>query len=351
MSIAVSEKSNSGYITRTYDTFQKGAARSVQKVQAFIASMTRAAGGTLRIGYKRISEKLNVSKTSIWRSVGSDRLGDDYTKTRNDGASSYTYTGDLEAKIGRHVRTELFFYTETFYGEIRKKNGEIVEVERTLYDSEVDVLSLIYAISLSKKGKFEGSPTSIGGILKMHYSTAWRALDRLMAFGLIFRKKKGVNGSDDQSEYVANMKLIRMLKRKHKAPATAEAEVQAERRAYYQAREVQRQAKADKYKAQVFEQVPRYREAYIGYHDIENRQKGVAEARIGLGQVDPSILRLLEEKARVLRERMTTLEKRMNIIPARFRPEYYGKRQCDKCNGTGELGNGEKCDCWLRCQT
>ena len=58
MDVAVREKLNSGYITRTYDTFKKGVSRSVQKVRAFLASMTRAGGGTVRIGYKKLSEKL-----------------------------------------------------------------------------------------------------------------------------------------------------------------------------------------------------------------------------------------------------------------------------------------------------
>lgn len=350
MDVAVREKLNNGYITRTYDMFQKGISRSVQKVRAFLASMTRAGGGSVRIGYKKLSEKLNVSKTSIWRSVGGERLGEDYTKTRNDGASTYTYTGEWDEKIGRHVRTELFFYTEVFDGVIYKKNGEKIEVERTLHDSEVDVLSLIYAISLSSKGKFIGSPTSISEILHMNYSTAWRALDYLMAFGLIFRTKKGVNGSDDKSEYVANLKLIRALKRTHKAPAQAEMEAQAERRAYYTAQEQQRQAKADKYKKQVFEQVPRYRELFNEARDVDMKM-GIMQAKIELGQAEPKLYQILEEKARVLRERMASLEQRMNIIPARFKPEYYGKKQCEKCNGTGKLGNGEQCDCWLRRQT
>lgn len=350
MTQAASAKLNSGYISRTYDTFRSGLSRSVQKVQAFIASMTRAAGGTYRVGYKRISEKLNVSKTSIWRGVGQDRMGEAYERKRNDGVSSYTYTGDLEQKLGRHVHTELCFYTEIFSGEIRKKTGEVIEIERRLYDTEVDVLSLIYAHTLSKAGKCEGNPQSIAEILCMNYYTAWRALDRLLAFGLIFRPKKGVNGSDKKNVYVANMKLIRRLQRKNKAPAKAEAEAEAERRAFYQAQESQRKRKAERYESSVFAKVPRYREAIKEQRKLEV-ELGTAEAQVELGTAKAGVLQLLQAKGRELRKRIATIEKQMNIIPARFRPEYYGQKQCEKCRGTGDRSDGTRCDCWLRIQT
>lgn len=349
MSVGTAEKLNSGYISRTYASFTHGMSRAVQKVQAFLASMTRAAGGTYRIGYKKLAEKLNVSKTSIWRSVSGERLGDDFERTRMDGVSKYTYLGDLEEKIGRHVKTECFFYTEIFDGVVTRK-GKKIEVERTLYDSEVDVLSLIYSATLSAKGKFEGSPVGIAGILKMNYSTVWRALDYLLAFGLVFRPKKGVNGYDDQSEYVANMKLIRMLKRKHKAPALAEAEAEAQRRAYYQAQEAQRQKRAENYKKQVFQKVPRYREAFLEYEKAD-RNSAILSAKVELGQASSEKLLALNAQKQVLSQRMREIEARMHIEPVRFHAGFFGKFQCSECQGTGEKKDGKKCDCWLKRQT
>lgn len=341
---------NSGYITRTYDTFESGCTRGVQKVCAFVCSMTRAAGGVLSIGYKKLGDKLHVSKTTIWRAVGQDRLGTDFVRERHGSTcTSYTYTGDLEQKIGPHVRTELFFYTEIFDGEIVKK-GEKIRIERSLNDSEVDVFSLIYTHTLGRTGKFKGSPRTIARLLNMSYYTAWRALDMLLAFGLIFRPKKGVNAYSKASEYVANMRLIRHLKHTHKAKAQAKAEDEAERRAYYQAQELQRKAKADKYKEQVYTQVPSYREAFVTFKELET-QAAKIEAAVELGQADVATLRIAHIKTQAQRERMAVIEKRMNIIPARFKPEYYGKKQCEHCFGTGQRSDEQKCDCWLRRQT
>ena len=156
------EYRNSGYMTRTYDSFKQGLSRSAQKVVGFFSSMTRAAGGAYSIGYKRLGEKLAVSKSSVSRAA--ETLDVDFARQRNANAcTTYVFTGERAEKINRHIHTDYFLYTEIFDGEIKKK-GKYVQIERTLNDCEVDVYSLILTHTNGRNGGFDGNPRSIAGI-------------------------------------------------------------------------------------------------------------------------------------------------------------------------------------------
>lgn len=333
---------NSGYIIRPLSFFKDTISHTAEKVRAYLYSFGASVEG-VSIGYAKLSEKLNVSRTSIWRATLNEQLRQAFNIEREGGkVKHYTYNKETPKEFS--VRTELFFYTEEFviFGNVR-----------CLTDSEVNVLSLVYTWTCYEKaGKFTGNYADMARMLHIDYFTVLRAVSALFSAGLLYRPRKGANNKT-KSEYVANMKRIRALKKlnekKEKVAETSKARVamgeakrikdldeRAERERFY----AQRKERAELAQTKALEranQNPRFRElaAKLGAMEI-NLAKAEMYAPITL----PS---LQAEKAALLTERKQVLES-IGMTEEMLEVHY----ACEKCSDTGFLPSGKPCGCYKR---
>lgn len=327
-------KQNSGHIMRPLSLFE-GVSRGFSKIAGYLYSFSHK-DKPLSCGYNTLGTKLGTSRSTLSRTVGALKKGDDFTVSRVGGkCSEYTYTGKQRKSGEFFVRTECFFYTEKF---------EIEGKERYLTDVEVDLLSLIYTGNSSKKGYYEGSVTGMAKQLGISYYTASREIAKLLRAELIFRPKKGAN-DHEKSYFRANMKLLRSLDKKnnpnkYKAKTkTLPKEVEdinacADHKRFYELRREKAQNAADRVKAKANE-LPRFRElaAELGPMEIQIAKAGLY-APITLPDLEARKKALLAEREQVLRS--------IGLTSADLEP----KCRCQKCQDTGFLPNGKACRCW-----
>ncbi len=336
MAIANAEKLNSGYIIRPLSFFKDELSHTAEKVRAYLYSFGSTGEG-VSVGYTALSDKLNVSRTSIWRATSNEKLRQTFDIERRGGkATNYTFNQETPKEFS--VRTELFFYTEEFV---------IFGKERRLTDSEVNVLSLIYTFTrYEKAGKFTGNYADMARMLHIDYFTVLRAVSALFSAGLIYRPRKAKNDKA-KSEYVANMKRIRALeklnKKKEKGSATV-AEGEAKRikgideRAEWERFYARRKENAELMQAKALKKANknlRFRELAVE----------LAKMEISLGKAEtyaPLTLPALQaEKVALLAERKQVLES-MSMTEEMLTVHY----ACEKCSDTGFLPNGKPCGCY-----
>lgn len=338
-------KLNTGFIMRPYAFFgSKKNGRQPRTESIFageVYSMTRKQE-SCTIGYARLMEKFNCSKSTISRAVKRAREKGVISVNRRGGKTNeYTYTGNVEKRA--HVRTENFFYTEIFV-----ING----IKRPMTNAEVDFFSLVYTdTNDKKKGKYEGSNAKTAEILNMSEKTVERATHALLSLGLIFRPEKGVNGHKG-SVYVANMKWIRerqksLKKEEKKTAQQAEkspfvskevlaADARTDREKFYSERQDRAQRLADSFLKKA-NQEPRY--------PIIAAELRKMELALGKAEVyNPKELPALEERKRSLEAEKASILDRLGIEEWQLEAENHVI--CKKCSDTGFLPNGAGCDCY-----
>ena len=334
-------KANEGFTMRPYAFFQNEGGRKPTRAETilkgFLYSMSRG-GRVCHCGYTGLAEKFHIAKSTVARIIPSLCAGEEVAVRRRGGkVSQYTYVGDVGQD--KHIRTENFFYTETF--DIR---GEI----RYLTNAEVDVLSLIYTHTLNEKTRcFSGSIRDIAGLLNISDKTVMRAIFALFAADLIFRPKRGLN-RHQKSEFVANLKKLQAYKRKKKReekkaletsylPKEAiDANARAEWQRFYEERRARADAVALRFENQAKSDV-RYREIA---KELAGMEIKLAKAELYAPLTVPALM--ARQKALQV-ERLERLAA-LGLEDWQLKPDYI----CKKCSDTGYLPNGRVCDCYHR---
>ena len=295
------------------------------------------------MSYNQFAEKLHLSRATVARSVKSlrDKKIIEQDKSRRIGAA-YRYI-DPPQENG-YIDTELYLYTTPF--SVRGKREPVY-----LTKAQVDVLCLIKTHTGNKKGKgyFEGSVRSIARTVNLSDTTAQRAIDVLLRAGLIFRTEngRGVN-LHKRSRYVANEKLLRVVRKKYKKDATpgnapkkdnrTEAEIAADARAdrerYYAELRQRDQARIDQHVGVLMKD-----EEYVKT-DRAIRQlvvKIAAAEEHGL----PGLNELRDQQSVLLAQRARRMVL-CNIDEKDVQPMY----KCRRCSDTGFTPDGRMCDCY-----
>lgn len=194
-------------------------------------------------GYTELASILHCSKSSIGavaRKIADGEFPGFERLRKGMEKSTYVYKGEkdldgfrteawlrsIKFKIRRNTyERNAFEFAQN--GKKRRVLKTSIWEERELRSCEEDVFSLIYSYTLDpKKRCFEGTVADIAGKLDMSIRSAEAAISSIMSCELIFRPLKGVNGSTARAKYVANLDLIRKIRKGSKKKKKASVQEQ-----------------------------------------------------------------------------------------------------------------------------
>ncbi len=288
--------------------------------------------------YKDFSRDLGMSVSSVGRAVGSLIAGGDIERK-----SQSEYITKLD-KYGTFLRLES--WVNTIKIKITNNNGEVTE--RRLVMSERFVFSLIFTHCDTGKGgdnKYCASNAEIGRILGMNPKTVSKAINTLIATGLVIRAEyeRGVNRTHKSIYHINNQLLSRnkiatspLIGGKRQAKTPAEAKTEGSDRANWYARRRQLaegRAERNERKARTDN---RFKDA-----DTELRTLASKEAYADL-RGDLEELAKIQARRRELEEQRIKALRRLHLTPADLLPQYY----CRICNDTGFTKQGRLCGCY-----
>lgn len=344
-------KRNSGYVEVTYRSLRQGTFLGAL-CRSVIESFGRSEEGC-RWGYAAFREKLRISRATVWRKTKKQLKDDDAFEIGRIGEKSGQIRYRKELKKETHITVLNWFRTDKFLFVYKDKKGEIVKTtEGRLNNVEVALLSFIYTHRNDEKN-CEGTYTEFAGILHTTPESICRAVKRLRAADLIKRIRKGWNGGKNRFtiNYAKNS-VFRYAENSHrkktKDNSTAEKVMDAPQKegkdasipvSYYKELAKERKAKAEKYMMQVYEQVPSFAKIQTKLEATEKELKTALKS-------NPLLFYTLTKKKKLLLAQRDELASKMNINLERFKPEYYGKKQCSLCCGTGKLPQGTYCKCY-----
>ena len=354
MSDVMNEKLHSGFVQIPYEFFQETEGRFSGRVETLLRGVIYGFSlGTndCRFSYTAFEEYINKSRATVARAVGDLRASSDVEVTRKGGqASEYKYIGEVERKK-KHVRVPLFLMFERFDMPNENKWSN-----RLLTMTEILVYSLILTHSLKNKGTgiFEGSEISIAKMLNCSQRSVSRAIYALMKTEFISRPKKGKNRYSAKSTYRADLRLYRMLWRKHnpnekdekEAKKSAQVRVQrqsitvedlnarTDRERYYSHLRDLAQNALDRNKEKA--------NAVPGFADVTQKlnvlQIDLAKAELKA----PDKLSALKEQERMLTFERNRLLRSAGLTPADLTLWH----QCARCSDTGYRKDGSMCTCY-----
>lgn len=358
----VTIQSNPGYIELAYSTVR---GRSV--LAALVRTVAEFFGRKgCAWGYSAFREKLAISKTTTWRNLSKIKEEDGFTVAMGEKSGWIQHTGELKKES--YVRVEYWFLTETFTFVYKdKKTGEVIATsERRLTPCEVLVLALIYTHSRNKKKRqCDGTYKSMAGVLDMAEETVCRAVQELIAAGLIKQLVRG--WSKKESVYCVNWQTFKPYTKAHakkqKAETRAESSVtqpqatsnaqtltpapvpawkkkiddvnaKTDRERHYALLREQAQNRADR----ALERA----NSDMAFKNVETELSGL-EIKVAKAELyKPEELgALLMKKQRLSREREVILS-RLGISETDFLPKY----RCSKCSDSGFKQDGRACDCY-----
>lgn len=356
MSDVMNEKLHSGFIQIPYEFFQETEGRFSGRVETLLRGVVYGFSlGThdCRFSYTAFEEYINRSRATVARAIGELRASNDVEVTRKGGqASQYKYVGEVERKK-KHVRVPLFLFFELF-DMPKGANGETED--RLLTMTEILVYSLILTHSLKNKGAgtFEGSETSIAKILNCSQRSVSRAIYGLMKTELISRPKKGKNRYSAKSTYRADLRLYRMLWRKHNPNEKEEKEAKKAASVKVQPKsatveDLNARADRERYYARVREHaqiiVDRNIEianAVPGFADVTQKRR-VLDIALAKAEINtPDKLPALKAQERALTFEYDRLLRVAGLTPANLTLQY----QCAACCDTGYKKDGSMCTCY-----
>ena len=288
--------------------------------------------------YEAFSRDLGISVSSVGRAVGSLIKGGDIERK-----SQSEYITKLD-KSSTFLRLEN--WVNTIKIKVANKKGEITE--RQFVMSERFVLSLILTHCDTGKGgdnKYSASNTEIGRILGMNPKTVSKAINTLIATGLVIRAEyeRGVNRTH-KSIYHINKRLLSRnraatsssINAKPQAKTPVEAKAEGSDRANWYARRKQLaegRAERNERKARTDN---RFKDA-----DTELRTLASKEAYAEL-RGDLEELTLLQARRRELEVQRIKALRRLHLTPEDLLPQYH----CRICNDTGFTKQGRLCGCY-----
>lgn len=286
---------------------------------------------------------LNISESSIRRAI---KAGDaDGIITHPEGRKN-AYQFDIENNFicGGHYRLEAWMTRPILL------NGELVTL------SEAEQIVAAFFNSECNRAPQECSARDIADKLDMSLPAAQQAIAKLIAFKLVFRPQKGVNGYK-KSIYIINRKQFRELNR-------AEAKKQ---------KAIEKAKEAEAGKQSESEQTAAKRRNATIKHELlerENYRAESASAALARAMADEefrtsdaelkklapklalSQLRNLPDLAKLqrtageLEECRSAALKRLKISEAEFSKDFYIR--CDKCRDKLLLADGSVCTCFAR---
>ena len=288
--------------------------------------------------YDQIEAELGVCRRSVAFSVG--KLKDAALiseSNRSKEGTSYVFTGEYGH---RYDIIPLFLYTA---------DVTVGGIPRRLTKAQVLLLGHMMTEAKRPKnnGKVEGSMAMFARKLNLSETTVKKGVKVLLKAGLIYRtaEDKGVNGSQ-LSYYRVNKSLYDYEKmRRVKAPkktaaekAVAAADARAERESYYQKRQQDMQARAERYLMQTYNAAPRLKDI-----DLELRKLQLPWARAS--STDAAKYQQLSLQQKALKSERASIYKEIGADVRRIYSDYYAR--CKKCCDKGYLPNGQYCTCYL----
>lgn len=291
---------------------------------------------------EEFAERLGKSVATVRR-----RLRDLKDYIKKIGQSSYNFEREnLEGSL--YLRLPLCVLEWEFTFKYKDRTGKIISTcKRKLLPSEWIVLALIFTRCDNKKKSERMYEASIPRIVselggKTSSKTVWKAINALIACGLIFRIEKGVNASKTSTYYV-DFTMLRKLekarrKSKNKKPAPlGKYPTTAEQKTYYSELQHIAQEKAELAQAR----------ADLDSEYFNIRQDIIKVRDLFLHEWDPRERTLLDKELSELYKLEEERLKYLKIDPQSLYPKYYC--YCKKCNDTGEkLSDHLPCDCYRR---
>ncbi len=362
----VTTQSNPGYIGVAYPTL-----RGRTPFAAIVRSVAEFFGKKGCVwGYGAFREKLAISKTTAWRNLSKIKDEDGFSVAMGEKSGWIHYNGELKKET--HIRIEYWFLTEKFtFTYKNKETGEIKTVVRSLTPCEVLCLAFIYTHARNNKEKTaDGMPKNqcectyrdMAGRLDMAEETACRAVQELIAAGLVNQQIKG--WSKQASIFKINWKAVKPYALAHKRVKKAETSkqdnvavagnvqttslaVDARKKAI---EDVNARSERERYYARLREQAQNRADQALerakSNVEFKNVDRALSKMEIELAKVElykPEELGdLLVKRQRLTREREVLLS-RLGISARDLQPQY----RCSKCSDTGfNTKNGKSCDCY-----
>ena len=288
--------------------------------------------------YEGFSRDLGISVSSVGRAVGSLIEGG---AIERKGQSEYITKLD---RSGTFLRLEN--WVNTIVIKSTNKEGEVTE--RRLSMSERFVFSLIFTHCDTGKGgdnKYCASNAQIGRILGLNPKTVSKAINTLIAAGLVIRAEyeRGVNRTHKSIYHIDKRLLSRnraatssSINAKPHAKTPVEAKAEGSDRANWYARRKQLaegRAERNERKARTDN---RFKDA-----DTELRTLASKEAYTEL-RGDLEELTLLQARRRELEVQRIKALRRLHLTPDDLLPQYH----CRICNDTGFTKQGRLCGCY-----
>lgn len=298
------------------------------------------AEGACWTSYDQIQEEFGVCRATVSTSL--ERLRESELieeQARDRSGTAFRYIADAGK---RYDMVPLYLYTADF-----KIGGK----DRRLTKSQVYLLAHLMTECKRPKnnGKCECSIARLARTLDLSETTIKKGIKVLLKAGLIFRaaEDKGVNGSKLTTYHVnrelyvyeqyRNKKSVKAQKTAE-PKAIADANAQADWKAYYERRATEMKDRAEKYKLKAYEKAPKLQ---VLDHELSQMRLQIAKADL----YDRTLLPVLESKYGKLESDRAALMQRFGFVKEAFKPEYYAK--CKKCGDTGNLINGKGgCTCF-----
>ena len=292
--------------------------------------------------YEGFSRDLGISVSSVSRAVGSLIEGGAIERT---GKSEYITTLD---KHGTFLRLEN--WVNTILIKFADEHGKVVERRLTL--AERLIFSLIFTHCDTGRGggnKYCASNAEIGRILGLNPKTASKAVNTLIAAGLLIRAEyeRGVNAGHKSIYHIPNKLLSRNRgeaspiggEKRTKTPAEAQAE-SSDRARWYARRkqEAEERAERNERKARTDN---RFKAA-----DTELRTLASKEAFAELAG-DIAALEKIQARRRELEGQRIKALRRLHLTPDDLLPHYH----CPICSDTGFTEEGKLCGCYAAAQS
>ncbi len=303
-------------------------------------------------GYSVFKNKLNISKSTVFRHVKKLRADESFEIKRiGEKSSEARYVGEFCKK--KHLRVPYWFFTEELLFQFQnKKTGATWTKERTLKPSEIKLLSLVYT-HFRKGESTMGTYHKFASMLKMEVETVCRAVRALIACDLIKQKVCAKNGTENVlkmnkatfNDYAkAHKKRVKMSdvgnskaespQKMQEKKQIEDANARAERERYYALLRERAEERAAFYLDKARENA-RFKEIDRKLNAME---LSLAKAEIGELSKLPA---LKEEQKRLRIERVHILTE-MGMTLDMITPQYV----CKKCSDTGFLEGGKACDCY-----
>ncbi len=306
-------------------------------------------GRRCRVSYRKLNEDYGYSTATVAKAnevleaaglIERDRSGRD--------CATYLYLGEVD-------QSKFYKVYKLFYKIKARRKSEIKL--RDLTNVEVRVLALIVALT-RKYGVYNGSYQTIANLICAACSSVQSAIDFLLKSGLIYRTKKGTNGSD-RSEYTVNSKLRRALdkldkkgKDEHTEGNVGEPSKKKPEQRNLTKKEIatlNEKTEFESYYAKLQWKAKQIAEAYesrldsdVIYKDLHTQLK---KLEIDLAKAEvfyPGAVTELKTKKQMLRVRISKRMAELNISPKDLKPPW----QCKKCSDSGFLPNGRQCSCY-----